>query len=486
MVTTEPSGTMAWMPLNNHASVKPTYDFHTTINYDPAAGARPSTASPSPTAAWSRKVVNAPDANFPTAARARSTGTRPEPIASYLVENSVGHFDESERMATAGDVIYYEYQATGIAAARKATNKAIMDMQEDITHFQERVQRAVPVQRQRHRHRPAERLLRGGDADEDRRSWAAASAPPRRRFSHENMHQWWGDNVSYAQADVHVLQGGLRRPVASTCSSADIAGKAAGAGGLGRVQRGVRGVDRSRFNGRPVQHDQHVRSGASRRRTRRRANLFGSANTYTRPGHVLHRAARDPRQRPTSSRPARRSRPTYSVRLDHASRRRSRSTTSTCRTSRTGCHEQARRVLQAVVGHGLHGLARRPATSRRSRARAWPAAASMTPTAAARTTASTARARAAAPSRRRCPDARRSRDVRRRSRPGVAKDYTADHDRQRHLHRGRRDAVGRRPERDRAGPPGQRRVLAADGAEGRRHQPGAARRTGAAPSAARR
>jgi hypothetical protein len=36
MVTSEPSGSMAWMPLNNQASVKPTYDIHTTINYDPA------------------------------------------------------------------------------------------------------------------------------------------------------------------------------------------------------------------------------------------------------------------------------------------------------------------------------------------------------------------------------------------------------------------------------------------------------------------
>ena len=31
-VTTEPVGTMAWMPLNNHPSVKPTYDFYDTTN----------------------------------------------------------------------------------------------------------------------------------------------------------------------------------------------------------------------------------------------------------------------------------------------------------------------------------------------------------------------------------------------------------------------------------------------------------------------
>src|SRR3954471_14427968 len=35
-VTTEPLGTMAWMPLNNHPSAKPTYDFYDTLAWDPA------------------------------------------------------------------------------------------------------------------------------------------------------------------------------------------------------------------------------------------------------------------------------------------------------------------------------------------------------------------------------------------------------------------------------------------------------------------
>ena len=29
---------MAWMPLNNHPTVKPTYDFWTTTNWDAATG----------------------------------------------------------------------------------------------------------------------------------------------------------------------------------------------------------------------------------------------------------------------------------------------------------------------------------------------------------------------------------------------------------------------------------------------------------------
>ena len=47
-VTTEPVGTMAWMPLNNHPTVKPTYDFWTR----PTGTRRPAPAARrSPTAA---------------------------------------------------------------------------------------------------------------------------------------------------------------------------------------------------------------------------------------------------------------------------------------------------------------------------------------------------------------------------------------------------------------------------------------------------
>ena len=57
------------------------------------------------------------------------------PIASYLVENSVGSYDLTER--TAGDGIrYYEAQASSLSAAQKQANQAIMDQQQDITEFQ--------------------------------------------------------------------------------------------------------------------------------------------------------------------------------------------------------------------------------------------------------------------------------------------------------------------------------------------------------------
>src|SRR4051812_22237119 len=65
-VTTEPLGTMAWMPLNNHPTVKPTYDFYDTLNYDPAA------ATNRVAIGNGRLIstdVNGADANFPGGSR---------------------------------------------------------------------------------------------------------------------------------------------------------------------------------------------------------------------------------------------------------------------------------------------------------------------------------------------------------------------------------------------------------------------------------
>ena len=72
-----------------------------------------------------------------------------EPIANYLVENSVGNFDYSFRTG-ANDVVYFEAQDSGIAGdvntpgTRKALNKLAMDGQEDITHFQEGINGQFP------------------------------------------------------------------------------------------------------------------------------------------------------------------------------------------------------------------------------------------------------------------------------------------------------------------------------------------------------
>src|SRR6185312_12033373 len=68
-VTTEPVGTDSWMPLNNHPSAKPTYDFYDTTNVGKtavAAGSLEGTSPPVGTtfAPVSPTSVNPPDANF--------------------------------------------------------------------------------------------------------------------------------------------------------------------------------------------------------------------------------------------------------------------------------------------------------------------------------------------------------------------------------------------------------------------------------------
>ena len=55
-VTTEPVGTEDWMPLNNHPSAKPTYDFYDTVTAGRTAVANGMLLS---------TVHNAPDALFP-------------------------------------------------------------------------------------------------------------------------------------------------------------------------------------------------------------------------------------------------------------------------------------------------------------------------------------------------------------------------------------------------------------------------------------
>src|SRR3954452_22354732 len=94
-VTTEPVGTMAWMPLNNHPSSKPTYDFHSTVNWDAATGTGRTAISNGRLVGFTN---NAADANFPGGSRTWHWKS-PEPIANYLVENSVGNFDMTERFS---------------------------------------------------------------------------------------------------------------------------------------------------------------------------------------------------------------------------------------------------------------------------------------------------------------------------------------------------------------------------------------------------
>jgi hypothetical protein len=274
-VTTEPLGTMAWMPLNNHPTVKPTYDFYDTLNYDPAASSNRVAIG---NGRLISTVVNPADAAFPTGSRTFHWKS-PEPIASYLVENSMGFYSLDERFANSG-VIYYEAQADGIAANRKVTNKAVMDQQEDITLFQTMFNGPFPFS--------TDGVIVGipsASFEEEMQTKItfAGGSISTGVFHHENMHQWWGDNVSEDAYNRTFFKEGYA-DMSEGLNTAWTAAK--NAGGLG-TPAGDAAFEASlvnRFNNTYNSTSTTLWSVAP---SNPQANqLFGGNNTYTRPGRA--------------------------------------------------------------------------------------------------------------------------------------------------------------------------------------------------------
>jgi aminopeptidase N len=180
-VTTEPVGTEDWMPLNDYPSAKPTYDF-----YDTATAGR--TVLANGILEGTRR--HPADALFPHGSVTWHWHSA-APVASYLVEDSVGHFDLTER--TVRGTKFYQAQASSLSAARKAANRAIMDKQPDITRFESQFSGPYPfssggvvVGRPSASFEEEMQTMitfAGGTIDTD-------------TLYHENMHQWWGDHVT--------------------------------------------------------------------------------------------------------------------------------------------------------------------------------------------------------------------------------------------------------------------------------------------------
>ena len=194
-VTTEPLGTEDWMPLNDHPSAKPTYDFYDTVNAGKTAVANGILLG---------ATHNRPDARFPKGSTTWRW-TSAAPVASYLVENSVGSYDLSVRTATDGRR-YYEVQGAAIPAAQKQANLAIMDQQQDITDFQSQFNGPFPFR--------SDGIVVGTPSasfEEEMQTMItfAGGSIDLDTFNHENMHQWWGDNVSEGNYNVTFFKEGL-------------------------------------------------------------------------------------------------------------------------------------------------------------------------------------------------------------------------------------------------------------------------------------
>jgi Peptidase family M1 domain len=181
-VTTEPVGSEDWMPLNDYPAAKPTYDFYDTVGAGLTGVANGILVSRTP---------HGPGGEFPHGSVTWHWHMR-SPVASYLVEDSIGRYRLTERTADNG-TRFYQAQDAGISAKQQAKNRAIMSLQQNITEFESQFSGSFPFSSdgviigtpQASFEEEMETMITfsGGVIDTD-------------TLYHENMHQWWGDNVT--------------------------------------------------------------------------------------------------------------------------------------------------------------------------------------------------------------------------------------------------------------------------------------------------
>jgi Peptidase family M1 domain len=194
-VTTEPVATEDWMPLNDYPAAKPTYDFYDTVNAGKTTVANGDLVS---------VTQNAPDANFPGGSATYHWHSA-APVASYLVEDSVGNYTFSTRPGSDG-ILYKEAQDSAIGAKQQAANQAIMDQQQDITDFQSQFNGPFPFD--------TDGVVVGtppASFEEEMQTMItfAGGTTDLDTLYHENMHQWWGDNVSESNYTMTFFKEGM-------------------------------------------------------------------------------------------------------------------------------------------------------------------------------------------------------------------------------------------------------------------------------------
>jgi hypothetical protein len=359
-VTTEPVGNDSWMPMNNFPTAKPTYDIYDTTNIGKVAiGPGELVGYTAPVGTTYQPVPappsNAPDANFPLGSVTWHWHS-PERIANYLVENSIGAYDLSARTSPTSGVQYWEAQASTITATRKATNKIAMDNQEDIVNFQQMFNGPFPL--------TTDGVVVGtppASFEEEMQgkitfaggTMGGSTGTSLGTLNHENMHQWFGDNVAEAAFNLTFWKEGWAT-IGEYLATARIAATAAG--GLG-TPAGDAAFDASmnnRFNTNYGTTSSSFWTTAPSNPTV--GSLFNNSNTYTRPGTAYLAPARDARAAPLDQR--------HEADPEHLRRRKHHRAATRVGLPRLAAHSErvvqpaARPVLPAVVRHGLPGRGR--------------------------------------------------------------------------------------------------------------------------------
>ena len=194
-VTTEPVGTEDWMPLNDVPSAKPTYDFYDTVGAGLTAIANGRLVSTIPGPAT---------AEFPAGSTTWHWNSS-APVASYLVEDSVGYYSLRQHTGPTG-IVFYEAQDAAIPAAQQQKNQAIMDDQAAITDFERQFNGPYPF--------TSAGIVIGTPAasfEEEMQTMVtfAGGSIATSVLYHENMHQWWGDNVTESGYEMTFYKEGL-------------------------------------------------------------------------------------------------------------------------------------------------------------------------------------------------------------------------------------------------------------------------------------
>jgi hypothetical protein len=265
LVTTEPAGSEDWMPLNDYPTAKPAYDFSDTVTAGRTAVANGELVS---------VRHHAPSPQFP-AGSVTWNWHAGMPVASYLVEDSVGKYSLASRVVHG--IRFYQAQDLSISAAQRKKNLAIMAMQPDITAFESQFNGPFPY--------PADGIIVGtpdASFDEEMAGMIAFSGGTidTDTLYHENMHQWWGDNVSEGGYRMTFFKEGLAT-LSESFYAARLAENAAGGPATAKGRAAFQASLVKQFNKAYASRGDFWTTAPSKPIP---YSLFNASNTYDRPG----------------------------------------------------------------------------------------------------------------------------------------------------------------------------------------------------------
>jgi hypothetical protein len=197
------------------------------------------------------------------------------PVASYLVEDSVGNYSLTSRVVNG--IRFYQAQDLSISAAQRKKNLAIMNMQPDITAFESQFNGPFPF--------ASDGIIIGtpnASFDEEMEGMIAFSGGEidTDTLYHENMHQWWGDNISEGGYRMTFYKEGLAT-LAEFFYHARLAENAAGGPSTAKGRAAFQASLVKQFNQIYGSKDGFWTTAPSNPIP---YSLFDTSNTYDRPG----------------------------------------------------------------------------------------------------------------------------------------------------------------------------------------------------------